>query len=432
MNEYDSDKISDLMQSVNFVRSETPIDVDCVIFNTCHIREKATEKVYSDIGKIKKLNRFKKKPIFVLAGCVAQAQGEEIFKRTKDVDIVVGPQSYHRLSEQVKNFFERKKNFSDTNFELIEKFDTLDNLKTFRKSKVSEFLTIQEGCDKFCSFCVVPYTRGAEFSRSLNSILTEAKKLSDNGVKEITLLGQNVSAYKFMDGNKTYNLAKLVSEIAKIDSIHRIRFTTSHPNDMDQELIDAFKYQKKLMPQLHLPIQSGSNKILKLMNRKHTREHYLDLINKFKEVNPEIEFSSDFIIGFPGEEERDFNDTLDIIKKVNFINSYSFIYSKRPGTPAVERDQVLLNICKERLLKLQNLLADIQLKKNQKLVGKKIQILVENKTKKINQFFGRSKFMHSVFFNSNHANDGDLLDIEISSCNKNNLFGVLQKEQIFA
>ena len=383
MNEYDSDKISDLMQSVNFVRSETPTDVDCVIFNTCHIREKATEKVYSDIGKIKKLNRFKKKPIFVLAGCVAQAQGEEIFKRTKDVDIVVGPQSYHRLPERVNIFFERKENFSDTNFELIEKFDTLDNLKTFRKSKISEFLTIQEGCDKFCSFCVVPYTRGAEFSRSFNSILNEAKKLADNGVKEITLLGQNVSAYRFIDGNKTYNLAKLIDEIAKINSIHRIRFTTSHPNDMDQELIDAFKYQEKLMPQLHLPIQSGSNKILKLMNRKHTREYYLDLINKFKEVNPEIEFSSDFIIGFPGEEEQDFNDTLDIINKVNFVNSYSFIYSQRPGTPAVERDQVLLNTCKERLSELQNLLADIQLKKNQQLIGKKIQILVENKTKKI-------------------------------------------------
>ena len=432
MNEYDSDKISDLMQSVNFVRSETPTDVDCVIFNTCHIREKATEKVYSDIGKIKKLNRDKKKPIFVLAGCVAQAQGEEIFKRTKDVDIVVGPQSYHRLPEQVKNFFERKENFSDTNFELIEKFDTLDNLKSFRKSKIAEFLTIQEGCDKFCSFCVVPYTRGAEFSRSFNSILNEAKKLADNGVKEITLLGQNVSAYKFVDGKKTYNLAKLIDEIAKINSILRIRFTTSHPNDMDQELIDAFIYQKKLMPQLHLPIQSGSNKILKLMNRKHTREYYLDLINKFKEVNPEMEFSSDFIIGFPGEEEQDFNDTLDIINKVNFVSSYSFIYSQRPGTPAVERDQVLLDTCKNRLLELQNLLADIQLKKNQQLVGKKIQILVENKTKKIGQFFGRSKFMHSVFFNSNQVNDGDLLDIEISSCNKNNLFGVLQKEQIFA
>jgi tRNA-2-methylthio-N6-dimethylallyladenosine synthase len=432
MNEYDSDKISDLMQSVNFVRSETPTDVDCVIFNTCHIREKATEKVYSDIGKIKKLNRYKKKPIFVLAGCVAQAQGEEIFKRTKDVDIVVGPQSYHRLPEQVKNFSERKENFFDTNFELIEKFDTLDNLKTFRKSKIAEFLTIQEGCDKFCSFCVVPYTRGAEFSRSFNSILNEAKKLADNGVKEITLLGQNVSAYKFVDGNKTYNLAKLIDEIAKINSILRIRFTTSHPNDMDQELIDAFKYQKKLMPQLHLPIQSGSNKILKLMNRKHTREYYLDLIDKFKAANPEMEFSSDFIIGFPGEEEQDFNDTLDIINKVNFVSSYSFIYSQRPGTPAVERDQVLLDTCKNRLLELQSLLADIQLKKNQQLVGKKIQILVENKTKKIGQFFGRSKFMHSVFFNSNQVNDGDLLDIEISSCNKNNLFGVLQKEPIFA
>jgi len=371
MNEYDSDKISDLMQSGNFVRSETPTDVDCVIFNTCHIREKATEKVYSDIGKIKKLNRSKKKPIFVLAGCVAQAQGEEIFKRTKDVDIVVGPQSYHRLAQQVQIFFERKESFSDTNFELVEKFDTLDNLKTFRKSKISEFLTIQEGCDKFCSFCVVPYTRGAEFSRSFNSILNETKKLAENGVKEITLLGQNVSAYKFVDGNKTYNLAKLIDEIAKINSIQRIRFTTSHPNDMDQELIDAFKYQKKLMPQLHLPIQSGSNKILKLMNRKHTREYYLDLISKFKEANPEMEFSSDFIIGFPGEEVQDFNDTLDIINKVIFFSSYSFIYSLRPGTPAVERDQVLLDTCKNRLLELQNLLADIQLKKISNSLEKK-------------------------------------------------------------
>lgn len=429
MNEYDSDKISDLMQSVNFVRSETFENVDCIIFNTCHIREKATEKVYSDIGKIKKLNRSKKKPIFVLAGCIAQAQGGEIFKRTNYVDIVVGPQSYHRLPEQIKNFAERKENFSDTNFELIEKFDTLDNLKSSRKSKTSEFLTIQEGCDKFCSFCVVPYTRGAEFSRSFNSIINEAKKLSDNGVREIILLGQNVSAYKFIDGNKTYKLVNLIDEISKINSIYRIRFTTSHPNDMDQELIEAFKYQKKLMPQLHLPIQSGSNKILKLMNRKHTREYYLDLIARFKEANSEIEFSSDFIIGFPGEEEQDFQDTLDIINKVNFINSYSFIYSQRPGTPAVDRDQVLLDICKDRLMKLQTLLVDIQINNSKKLIGKKIEVLVENKTKTVDQFFGRSKFMHSIFFNSENSNPGDLVDIEITSYNSKNLFGILQKEE---
>jgi tRNA-2-methylthio-N6-dimethylallyladenosine synthase len=429
MNEYDSDKISDLMQSANFVRSETLVDVDCIIFNTCHIREKATEKVYSDIGKIKKLNRSKKKPIFVLAGCIAQAQGEEIFKRTNYVDIVVGPQSYHRLPEQIKNFVERKENFSDTNFELIEKFDTLDNLKSSRKSKTSEFLTIQEGCDKFCSFCVVPYTRGAEFSRSLNSIINEAKKLSDNGVREIVLLGQNVSAYKFIDGNKTYKLANLIDEISKINSIYRIRFTTSHPNDMDQELIEAFKYQKKLMPQLHLPIQSGSNKILKLMNRKHTREYYLDLIARFKEVNSEIEFSSDFIIGFPGEEEKDFQDTLDIINRVKFINSYSFIYSQRPGTPAVDRDQISLDICKDRLMKLQTLLGDIQVNNGNKLIGKKVEVLAENKTKTVDQFFGRSKFMHSIFFNSKNSNPGDLVDIEITSCNSKNLFGILQKEK---
>jgi tRNA-2-methylthio-N6-dimethylallyladenosine synthase len=429
MNEYDSDKISDLMQSVNFVRSETLEDVDCIIFNTCHIREKATEKVYSDIGKIKKLNRSKKKPIFVLAGCIAQAQGEEIFKRTNYVDIVVGPQSYHRLPKQIKNFVERKENFSDTNFKLIEKFDTFDNLKSSRKSKTSEFLTIQEGCDKFCSFCVVPYTRGAEFSRSFNSIINEAKKLSDNGVREIVLLGQNVSAYKFIDGNKTYKLANLIDEISKINSIYRIRFTTSHPNDMDQELIEAFKYQKKLMPQLHLPIQSGSNKILKLMNRKHTREYYLDLIARFKEVNSEIEFSSDFIIGFPGEEEKDFQDTLDIINRVKFINSYSFIYSQRPGTPAVDRDQISLDICKDRLMKLQTLLGDIQVNNGNKLIGKKVEVLAENKTKTVDQFFGRSKFMHSIFFNSKNSNPGDLVDIEITSCNSKNLFGILQKEK---
>jgi tRNA-2-methylthio-N6-dimethylallyladenosine synthase len=429
MNEYDSDKISDLMQSANFVRSETLVDVDCIIFNTCHIREKATEKVYSDIGKIKKLNRSKKKPIFVLAGCIAQAQGEEIFKRTNYVDIVVGPQSYHRLPKQIKNFVERKENFSDTNFKLIEKFDTFDNLKSSRKSKNSEFLTIQEGCDKFCSFCVVPYTRGAEFSRSFNSIINEAKKLSDNGVREIVLLGQNVSAYKFIDGNKTYKLANLIDEISKINSIYRIRFTTSHPNDMDQELIEAFKYQKKLMPQLHLPIQSGSNKILKLMNRKHTREYYLDLIARFKEANSEIEFSSDFIIGFPGEEEKDFQDTLDLINRVNFIYSYSFIYSQRPGTPAADRNQISLDICKDRLMKLQALLGDIQMNDSKKLIGKKVEVLVENKTKTLGQFFGRSKFMHSIFFNSKNSNPGDLVDIEITSCNSKNLFGILQKEE---
>jgi tRNA-2-methylthio-N6-dimethylallyladenosine synthase len=429
MNEYDSDKISDLMQSANFVISETLVDVDCIIFNTCHIREKATEKVYSDIGKIKKLNRSKKKPIFVLAGCIAQAQGEEIFKRTNYVDIVIGPQSYHRLPEQIKNFAERKENFSDTNFELIEKFDTLNNLKSSRKSKTSEFLTIQEGCDKFCSFCVVPYTRGAEFSRSFNSIINEVKKLSDNGVREIVLLGQNVSTYKFIDGNKIYKLANLIDEISKINSIYRIRFTTSHPNDIDQELIEAFKYQKKLMPQLHLPIQSGSNKILKLMNRKYTREYYLNLISRFKEVNSEIEFSSDFIIGFPGEEEKDFQDTLDIIKKVKFINSYSFIYSQRPGTPAVDRDQISLDICKDRLMKLQTLLGGIQVNNSKKLIGKKVEVLAENKTKTPGQFFGRSKFMHSIFFNSKNSNPGDLVDIEITSCNRKNLFGILQKEE---
>ena len=432
MNEYDSDKISDLMNTINFIKTEDVSDAECIIFNTCHIREKATEKVYSDIGKIKKINRNKEKPIFVLAGCVAQAEGEEIFKRTKYVDIVVGPQSYHRLPAQITNFINKRENFIDTNFKLIEKFDTLDHLQISRKPKISELITIQEGCDKFCSFCVVPYTRGAEFSRSIHSILNEIKKIADEGTKEVFLLGQNVSAYKYIDGNKTYNLPSLINEIAKFDQIKRIRFTTSHPNDMDEELIDAFRVHKKLMPQLHLPIQSGSNKILKLMNRKHTKEYYLELITKFRKANPAIEFSSDFIIGYPGEEQEDFNETLEIIKEVNFVNSYSFIYSQRPGTPAVNKNQIPLEICKSRLMELQNLLFNNQLKKNELLVGKTTEILVENKTSQPGQFFGRNQHMFPAFFNSNHNKTGELLNIKIVSCNRNNLFGVLEKQGTFA
>jgi len=425
MNIYDSNRILDLFKNKDYVITKNPEDANLVVLNTCHIREKAAEKVYSDIGRINKIkqNRSQDDIQLVIAGCVAQAEGQEIKKRAPSVDYVVGPQSYHKLPEMLK----KNDSFISDEFTQNEKFK---NLLYNSSGGVSEFVSIQEGCDKFCSFCVVPYTRGAEFSRSFNSIINEAKKLSDNGVREIVLLGQNVSAYKFVDENKTYNLAKLIDEIAKINSIHRIRFTTSHPNDMDQELIEAFKYQKKLMPQLHLPIQSGSNKILKLMNRKHTREYYLELIAKFKEANPEMEFSSDFIIGFPGEEEQDFQDTLDIINRVNFNSSYSFIYSQRPGTPAVDRDQISLDICKARLLKLQTLLGDIQFKNSKQLIGKKTEILIENKTKTPGQFFGRSKFMHSIFFNSENCNPGDLVDIEITSCNSKNLFGILQKEEV--
>jgi len=293
MNEYDSNKISDLMTTIEYMKTDKIDEADCFIFNTCHIREKATQKVYSDIGKIKKIYKNKSKPIFVLAGCVAQAESSVVFEKSDYVDIVVGPQAYHNLPNLINEFNLKKQKSVDTELNVDEKFDVLKNIKN-TNSKISSFVTIQEGCDKFCKFCVVPYTRGPEYSRDHLKILDEVKLLADQGTKEIILLGQNVSAYK----NNEITLAKLIKKICKIESIERVRFTTSHPNDFDEELILLFSEEPKLMPQLHLPVQSGSDKILKLMNRNHTRLDYLKLIEKFKKSKPDIQFSSDFIIGF--------------------------------------------------------------------------------------------------------------------------------------
>jgi len=419
MNEYDSNRISDLMTSIEYKKINDIENADCFIFNTCHIRERATQKVYSDIGKIKKIFKNKKqKPIFVLAGCVAQAESSMVFEKSDFVDIVVGPQAYHKLPDLIKNYHKSIDKLLNTDLDVSEKFETLKNYESL-SSKISSFITIQEGCDKFCKFCVVPYTRGPEFSRDPDQIITEISLLVSNGTREITLLGQNVSGY---NKEKT-NLAKLINQIALISKLKRIRFTTSHPNDFDDELINLFKHEEKLMPQLHLPVQSGSNKILQLMNRKHTRDFYLELIEKFRNARKDIQFSSDFIVGYPGETDKDFEDTLDLIDEVKFSNSFSFIYSQRPGTPAVDYLQIPKEIAQNRLEVLQNKLFDLQLKYHESEINKKNKVLLENLTSRGEQFFGRNQYMQPVFVNGSQFTPGEEIDVIIESCNKNNLFG---------
>ena len=419
MNEYDSNRIADLMSSADYKKVDTIELADYFIFNTCHIREKATQKVYSDIGKFKKILKDKKtKTTFVLAGCVAQAESEMVFEKSNFVDIVVGPQAYHKLPQLIKDHEGSQSNIFNTDLDVSEKFDSLERYKNL-SSKVSSFITIQEGCDKFCKFCVVPYTRGPEFSRSPEQILKEISTLVNNGTKEITLLGQNVSGYKHED----INLAKLIKKISSIQELKRIRFTTSHPNDFDEELINIFRDEEKLMPQLHLPVQSGSNKILALMNRNHTREFYLELLEKFRNVRKDIEFSSDFIIGYPGETDKDFEETLSLVDTVKFSNSYSFVYSQRPGTPAVDYQQIPKEIAQSRLEVLQNKLIDLQIKFNESKINTKTKVLLENITKKGDQFFGRNEHMQAVFVEGTNYIPGTMTDVMVQSCNRNNLFG---------
>jgi tRNA-2-methylthio-N6-dimethylallyladenosine synthase len=344
MNEYDSNRILDLTKKINYKETNNISEANCYVLNTCHIREKATDKVYHDIGRIKKEFRGKKKPIILIAGCVAQAEGDILLKKENYIDAVIGPQSYHKINKVILNL-ENKINLKNiTEFDVIEKFDTLNLIKN-SDNKVSSFLTIQEGCDKFCKFCVVPYTRGPEFSRSIKELVQEVKQLVNNGSREITLLGQNVNAYNF-EGQK---LSDLILEIAQINELKRIRYTTSHPKDFTEDLIRAHKNCKKLMPFIHLPVQSGSNKVLKQMNRNHSIEEYIELIDKLKNTIPNLQLSSDFIIGYPGETEDDFEKTLDIMSKVKFTNSYSFIYSARPGTPSSNLKKINNDISKKRL-----------------------------------------------------------------------------------
>ncbi len=422
MNEYDSNRILDLLKPIGYSSTDKVLEADCYILNTCHIREKATDKVYHDIGRLRKEFRNKKKPMVLVTGCVAQAENQEMLNREKYIDGVVGPQSYHEIPNIIKKIENEKSKINSTNFEVIEKFDSLNLVKN-SNSKISSFLTIQEGCDKFCNFCVVPYTRGPEHSRSFNEVINEAKELISNGAKEITLLGQNVNAYKYKNKNKTCQLSDLIFELNDLKELRRIRYTTSHPKDVTKDLIVAHKTCEKLMPILHLPVQSGSSKILKAMNRKHNVEEYLEIIASLKAVKPDIKFSSDFIIGYPGETEVDFQETLKLIEKTKFINSYSFIYSARPGTPASELIDVENEVAKKRLVELQGILEKINTQSKESFLNKPTEVLFENKMKNQNRYFGRDKFLNSIVVESKENLSGKLLDVKINNFNHNSLFG---------
>ena len=424
MNEYDSNRILDLVKPIGYIATEDSSIADCYILNTCHIREKATDKVYHDIGRLKKEFRNKKKPILLVTGCVAQAENQEMFNREKYIDGVVGPQSYHQIPEIIKKIEHKKDKINSTEFEVLEKFDTLNLIKN-SNSKISSFLTIQEGCDKFCHFCVVPYTRGPEFSRSFNEVVNEAKQLVENGSKEITLLGQNVNAYEYKDKTNINRLSDLIFKLNEFKDLKRIRYTTSHPKDVTKDLIDAHQNCEKLMPVLHLPVQSGSSKLLESMNRKHNIHYYYEIIEKLKKAKPEIRFSSDFIIGYPGETDDDFNQTLELIKKVEFINSYSFIYSSRPGTPASKLKNIDPTTAKKRLIKLQSVLEGNNFDYKKKLLNKSTKVLFENKMKKQNKYFGRDKFLNSVVVESSVDITGKILDVSINDFNHNSLFGTI-------
>ena len=423
MNEYDSNRIYDLVSTIGFSKTEIKKNADCFLLNTCHIREKATEKVYHEIGRVKKEFRNLQKPLVIVSGCVAQAESNEMLKREPYIDMVIGPQSYHKINDLILNYKRKKEKINETEFDVVKKFDELEKISN-SQNKISSFITIQEGCDKFCNFCVVPYTRGPEFSRSFNQIIHEAKELVKNGVREIILLGQNVNAYYFSDNGKNYKLSSIIKELNNIKNLNRIRFMTSHPNDMSEDLINCYRDCEKLMPLLHLPVQSGSDKILRLMNRKHNIKQYLAIFEKLKNVNKNFKISSDFIISYPEENEKDFQDTLNLINTVGFINSYSFIFSPRPGTPAAIKKINDLEKSKKKLQKLQNILEKIQLENNKNYLSKYCEVLVENKLKNDRKFFGRTKLMIPVIFEANDCKPGMLVNVKITSFSKNNLFGV--------
>ena len=423
MNEYDSNRISDTVKEIGFSQTNNIDEANCYLLNTCHIRDKAKEKVYHEIGRVKKNFKFKNKPLVIVAGCVAQAENEEMLKREPYIDLVIGPQAYHKINNKIEQYLNKQKRLDETEFDAISKFNYLGKIKNSSK-KISSFLTIQEGCDKFCHFCVVPFTRGPEYSRPFEKIIQEAKILADNGVKEIVLLGQNVNAYQ----NDKYRLSDLIIEIEKISEISRVRFTTSHPNDMTDDLIETYGISKKLMPLVHLPVQSGSDKILESMNRKHLINDYLNIYKKLKEINPLIRFSSDFIIGYPGEDEQDFNNTLDLIKEIEFINSYSFVFSPRPGTVASKLQLVDNKISSKRLEIIQQKLFDHQIKMNKSLENNVIDVLVENKMQESPKFFGRSEYMTPVIFDGYNEYIGKIVKIKINNSNKNTLFGEIVKK----
>ena len=428
MNEYDSNRIYDLTSVIGYNKTNIKKEADCFVLNTCHIRKKATEKVYDEIGRVKKDFRNLKKPLVVVSGCVAQAESNEMLKREPYIDMVIGPQSYHKIGDLILDYQRKKERINETEFDVVEKFDRLQKIPNLQ-NKVSSYLTIQEGCDKFCHFCVVPYTRGPEHSRSFDQIIEEAYNLVGNGVKEIILLGQNVNAYNY---NGKYKLSSLIKKLNNIKNLKRIRFTTSHPKDMTKDLIDCYGDCEKLMPFLHLPIQSGSDKVLKLMNRKHDQAYYINVIDKLKKVNKNIKISSDFIVGYPGETEKDFEDTIELVKKIKFISSYSFIFSPRPGTPASTKRINNIEQSEKNLKRLQSILEDLQNENNQKHLQKDCKVLIENKLENQGKYFGRTKYMTPVIFEAENCMIGELAKVKITSFNQKNLFGIYKSNKIKA
>ena len=419
MNVYDSVKMQELLVPFGFESTEDMSEADMVILNTCHIREKASEKVYSELGRVKAVKDHRLKHglgdmIIAVAGCVGQAEGEEIFRRTPYVDIVVGPQSYHTLPDLVAKIARSEKHLIELDFIEEEKFDNLPT--SYEGQGASTFVSIQEGCDKFCTFCVVPYTRGAEFSRKVEEIYRESMAVVAKGALEVHLLGQNVNAYHGKAGDeKNYSIADLIRHVARINGLKRIRYTTSHPRDMDDDLIALHGVESKLMPFLHLPVQSGSNKILKTMNRKHTREEYFTIIDKLRVARPDIVMSSDFIVGFPGETDEDFADTLDLVKRVGYGQCFSFKYSPRPGTPAAVMKQVSEPVKSERLAILQKELSKQQLEFNESCVGKILPVLFEKTGKFNGQIVGKTPYMQSVYIdNADKSLIGKIVDVKIT------------------
>ncbi|WP_435164024.1 tRNA (N6-isopentenyl adenosine(37)-C2)-methylthiotransferase MiaB [Falsirhodobacter sp. 1013] len=414
MNVYDSERMAEAMGGQGYVVTDRAEDADMVLLNTCHIREKASEKLYSDLGRLRPLKRKNPDLKIGVAGCVAQAEGAEIIRRMPMVDLVVGPQSYHRLPEMVQG----RGPAVDTDFPAEDKFDHLPPRKALRGP--TAFLTVQEGCDKFCAFCVVPYTRGAEVSRSPQRLLAEARDLVERGVREITLLGQNVNAYHGDD----WTLARLMRELARIDGLERIRYTTSHPNDMDDDLIALHGEEAKLMPYLHLPVQSGSDRILKAMNRKHTADSYLRLIERIRAARPDILLSSDFIVAFPGETEADHRATVDLIREVRYGAAFTFKYSARPGTPAAEKPELPTEVGDARLQEVRDLIIDQQRAAQEAMVGREVGVLYEKPGRWADQMVGKSDHLHAVHVTDPAAKTGDLVRVRITESTANSLAGV--------
>jgi tRNA-2-methylthio-N6-dimethylallyladenosine synthase len=419
MNVYDGERMAEMLADQGMTAAVNAVDADLVVLNTCHIREKAAEKAYSDVGRLKREDG--SKPLIALAGCVAQAEGAEARRRSQLIDIVVGPQAYHRLPEMVREA-SRGARPVDTDMPAISKFDALPPR---RRANPSAFLSVQEGCDKFCTYCVVPYTRGAEISRPWDDIVTEAQALVDAGAREIVLLGQNVNAWT--DGER--GLAELIRALAKIDELERIRYTTSHPTDMTGALIAAHGEVAKLMPYLHLPVQSGSNRILKAMNRSHTVETYLATLDKMRAARPDVALSGDFIVGFPGETEEDFEATLRIVDEVRYATAYSFKYSPRPGTPAAGmEDQIPREIMDERLQRLQERINSHQLAFNRSKVGTDSEVLIERKGKLPGQMIGRSPWLQSVHVETS-AQPGDIVGVTLVAAGPNSMTGAVRQKE---